>query len=440
MGIDVMDSLAKDVANILIKYPLCNRCLGRLYANLGRGLDNAERGKALKIYIVMELHKRVLEGDSSALDKLKLVIPNIKMPLQPLLNTLRINAEDKTVNEMKRCFVCNDIIDELIDSYSKRIAQLIVEKPRRSFLIGVVVPSDVLEREISIVEEYQIMHWESIKRELKREIGKRVQQMTKVNVDFSKPDVIYIVDLIHNSIRIESPSLLIFGYYLKLGRNISQNAWIRKDGSRKYPLSVEDAVRSASFTVGANDVALHIAGREDADVRVLGNGRPLVIEFKNPLKRDVSLSELENALNSFSRWIEFRITMSVGREFVSRLKQSASASFKIYRAVFLTEKSIDPGKVTELEEYFKGLVVRQRTPLRVLGRKKDSIRKRRVFLVKILQLAPNLFEALIKCEGGLYVKELINGDSGRTSPSFSEFLGVKTTCLKLDVLYVHEYI
>jgi len=47
---------------------------------------------------------------------------------------------------------------------------------------------------------------------------------------------------------------------------------------------------------------------------------------------------------------------------------------------------------------------------------------------------------LIKCEGGLYVKELISGDNGRTVPSFSSVLNTKALCLSLDVLYVHEYI
>lgn len=434
-----MSVLVREVISILSKYPLCDRCLGRLYANLGRGLDNAERGRALKIYVVMELHRRILEGDSTALNELKLVIPNIKIPLQTLISTLKVDIDSQAMSGVKKCFVCNDAADELINHYSRQIAQHIIDTSRRSFLVGVVVPNDVLEREASLVKEYRIVYWESIKRELKREIGKKVQQIAGVNVDFSRPDTVYIVDLIHNTIKVESPSLLVFGYYLKLGRNISQNTWIRRNGSKKYPLSIEDAVRSASSIVGASSVALHIAGREDVDVRVLGNGRPMVMEFRNPLKREVSLDELEKTLNRFSRWIVFRTVMNVSREFVSRLKQSAS-TFKIYRAVVLSEKPVDSSKLAELEQYFRGLVVQQRTPLRVLGRRKNIVRRRRVLSVKIIQLTPNLFEAFIKCEGGLYVKELVSGDGGRTTPSFSEFLESKTVCIELDVLYVHEYI
>lgn len=35
---------------------------------------------------------------------------------------------------------------------------------------------------------------------------------------------------------------------------------------------------------GADEVLLHGSGREDIDVRMLGRGRPFILEFKNPKK------------------------------------------------------------------------------------------------------------------------------------------------------------
>jgi len=49
-----------------------------------------------------------------------------------------------------------------------------------------------------------------------------------------------------------------------------------------------------------------------------------------------------------------------------------------------------------------------------------------------------VFEALIHCDGGLYVKELVHGDNGRTTPSFSEYLGKKLIPFELDVVYVED--
>jgi tRNA pseudouridine synthase 10 len=39
-------------------------------------------------------------------------------------------------------------------------------------------------------------------------------------------------------------------------------------------------------------------------------------------------------------------------------------------------------------------------------------------------------------EGGLYVKELVSGDDGRTEPSLAGLLGVEATVTALDVLTV----
>ena len=39
------------------KYPLCDHCLGRLFARVGYALENYERGRALKDVIFLMLHR-----------------------------------------------------------------------------------------------------------------------------------------------------------------------------------------------------------------------------------------------------------------------------------------------------------------------------------------------------------------------------------------------
>ncbi|MEM2906597.1 MAG: hypothetical protein QW739_00755, partial [Candidatus Odinarchaeota archaeon] len=56
--------------------------------------------------------------------------------------------------------------------------------------------------------------------------------------------------------------------------------------------------------------------------------------------------------------------------------------------------------------------------------------------VKIKRLSDNKLELVVDCQGGLYVKELVSGDDGRTKPSLSEILGVEAKCIQLDVLNV----
>ena len=45
---------------------------------------------------------------------------------------------------------------------------------------------------------------------------------------------------------------------------------------------IGDEIKSEIF--GADEVYLHGSGREDIDVRMLGNGRPFILEFINPRK------------------------------------------------------------------------------------------------------------------------------------------------------------
>jgi tRNA pseudouridine synthase 10 len=59
-----------------------------------------------------------------------------------------------------------------------------------------------------------------------------------------------------------------------------------------------------------------------------------------------------------------------------------------------------------------------------------------LYWVKVKKVSPKLAELQIRCQGGLYVKELVSGDEGRTVPSVSQLLGNRAKPLKLDVLNV----
>jgi len=426
-----------DIANnILRKYCLCDRCLGRLFASLGRGLSNDERGKAIKIALVLELHKRYLDGDKDALKQLVELSPNIGPIAVNLIKNLGIEIEYTP----RTCFICDNKIDDIIDRYSQKIADIINERHINSFVLGIKGVTSYIRKEESIANEFKLLYWENIKRELKREIGKKIQMITNAKVDFLNPEAMIIIDIDRDRIYIEAPSLLIYGRYWKLGRMISQNIWLTKNGIKKYPLSIEEIVKMLIKDGFGDDVVLHIAGREDVDVRTLGSGRPFVLEIKRPRKRNFDIKDIENRLNSISRWLKFEFNMFVDRDFVSRIKRGCRTSYKIYRAIVIADRDLSIEDIKKLEEFFRDRIIEQRTPTRVLRRKKDVLRRRKVFEIKTRVISPRIFEALIKCEGGLYVKELISGDNGRTVPSFSSVLNANTLCLTLDVLYVHEYI
>jgi len=81
-------------------------------------------------------------------------------------------------------------------------------------------------------------------------------------------------------------------------------------------------------------------------------------------------------------------------------------------------------------------MIRQKTPRRVLHRRANLTREKYIYKVEVKKLTPKMAEIRIRCQGGLYIKELVTGDEGRTIPSVSQILNVNARPLELDVLEV----
>jgi tRNA pseudouridine synthase 10 len=71
-----------------------------------------------------------------------------------------------------------------------------------------------------------------------------------------------------------------------------------------------------------------------------------------------------------------------------------------------------------------------------LHRRADLTREKYIYKVKVKKVSLKRAEMEIRCQGGLYVKELVSGDEGRTTPNISELLGNRAKPLKLDVLNI----
>jgi tRNA pseudouridine synthase 10 len=123
------------------------------------------------------------------------------------------------------------------------------------------------------------------------------------------------------------------------------------------------------------------------------------------------------------------------REVVRKLKKAESAQ-KEYRVRIEFEREVPDSKMRLLEEKLTGATIKQQTPIRVLHRRADLTREKYIYKVKVKKVAPKQAEMIIRCQGGLYVKELVSGDVGRTVPSVAELFGTGAKPLKLDVLKV----
>jgi len=272
--------------------------------------------------------------------------------------------------------------------------------------------------------------------------------MAPKEVDYRKPDIVVLINSFTNHIRLQVNPLYVVGRYRKLVRGIPQSRWICKEcggkgcescnwTGKKYQESVEEliGIPILKMTRG-KEIAFHGAGREDIDARMLGSGRPFVLEIKKPQKRFIDLQKLEQKINESAKGkIEVNKLCFGDKDVVRRLKR-AEAAEKVYRAVMEFDREVSDEELETIERTLSNATAHQQTPQRVLHRRADLTREKYIYEAKVKRLSRNRSEIRVRCQGGLYIKELITGDEGRTEPSVASILNVKATPLQLDVLKV----
>jgi tRNA pseudouridine synthase 10 len=169
---------------------------------------------------------------------------------------------------------------------------------------------------------------------------------------------------------------------------------------------------------------------------MLGNGRPFVIEIAAPKKRFLDLKKMEDAVNANGvNKVEVSGLRVANRDVVRKLKGDESKQ-KEYRVFIEFENKITAKDMRFLEKSLTNVMIKQDTPVRVLHRRADLTREKYIYDVGVKKLSPRKAEMRLRCQGGLYVKELVTGDEGRTVPSVSELLKNKAKPMDLDVLNI----
>jgi tRNA pseudouridine synthase 10 len=440
-----MDVLEK-AYEILSKYPLCDNCLGRQFALLGYSMENNVRGNALKVSLTMQANDLAQEKKVEGTKRLKILASKgFSREAQETLKHLKKRlAKD---NDALRCCLCDGKF-ELVDSLTQKALQAIEGYEFTTFLVGIELPLQVEEREDEFNAAVNVGYGESMKHEFGRLLGKAVAKHTGKEADYLKPDIVFVFNPFLESVRLQVNPLFVAGRYRKLVRTIPQSKWFcsscRGRGCEKcggtgklYPESVEELSSKPLLEVTLGEEAfLHASGREDIDARMLGTGRPFVIEVSKPKKRFVNLKQIEAQVNASAVGkVEVSGLRFTTKDVVRHLKNGEGAQ-KEYQ--LLAEFENDPSEkdLRTIEEKLSGICIKQQTPLRVLHRRADLIREKYIYQVKVKKLSLKRALMEIRCQGGLYVKELVSGDEGRTNPNVSDLLNNRAKTLKLDVLNV----
>ena len=440
-----MDILAS-ASCMLEKYPLCDNCLGRQFALLGHGVENDDRGKAMKLVLTLRAHASALSGDKEGVKSLKLLARNgFFSPAKELLHEMGVPVPTKHVPA--ECCLCSDTFKGKTDLAIKAV-QLLEEFEYSNFLVGTELPAKVAEREDEFRAEFEVRHGENMRNEFGRVIGKEVAKQTGKVVEFKRPEMVVLVNPFEKKVWLQPNPLFVSGRYRKTVRDIPQSKWFcstchgkgcEKCGwtGKMYQESVQEIIEGPFLkATGGLKSSFHASGREDIDARMLGTGRPFVIEITRPKKRFLNLGQLRDEVNVAGKGKVRVSNLKEADKTVVRSLKKGESTQKEYRVLIEFENEITDKAVHKVKRDLTNILIKQQTPLRVVHRRADITRERYIYEVDVKKLSPKKAEMKIRCQGGLYVKELVTGDEGRTIPSVSAILKNKAKPLKLDVLEV----
>lgn len=386
-------------------YHLCDSCLGRLFRQIEKGSTNKQKG-----------------------------------------TLIRNNLKQSKKTHAKDCWLCEGLTGET-DHFVDLISDALKEYEFDTFLIGSKIDEDIVEREKELWDFISSEDFEPIKMEINREVGKILEEKLGKTVDFEKPDITVIVDTAFDVVNLQIRPLFIYGRYKKFERGIPQTKWpcriCRGKGcsscnytGKMYETSVEELIsKKALKRTKGNDESFHGCGREDIDALMLGSGRPFVLEIKNPKKRTIDLAILTSEINSYTKdRVEISNLRFSDRKEIARIK---NAEFqKTYYIVIEGEKPIKKEKLKEVAQILQGKTIKQLTPTRVAHRRANKIRERKIYNCELESVEGSIARLTIETQSGTYIKELVSGDSGRTTPNISEMIGIPCKVKELDVIEI----
>jgi tRNA pseudouridine synthase 10 len=384
---------------------LCPECFGRCFGRLGHGLTNPQRAERL----------------AGALG----------------------GAPPPAGGD---CSVCGGTFDRL-PTWVDRVLRAAEGYEWHRFTCGSRWDPERLAREEAVWAEVGTEWGESARAAFNRELGKLVERRTGASGGPERPDVVFLADL---PVGLVQPTVLpvyLRGRYRKLDRTLPQTRWPCRrcrgrgctacEGTGKtYPTSVEEVIAAPFLrATGAEGSRFHGMGREDIDARMLGRGRPFVLELLRPRRRTVDLRALDSELaQSAVGRVEVIDLAPCEADEVVRVKESSPE--KSYRVGVVGEASL--AKVNEALTVAVSRAIAQRTPTRVAHRRSDRVRTRRVVAAQVVDAAPGRFTLELRTEAGTYVKEWVEGDGGRTEPSLAGLVGAPLKVDFLDVMEIHD--
>ncbi|GFP80133.1 putative tRNA pseudouridine synthase pus10 [Phtheirospermum japonicum] len=231
--------------------------------------------------------------------------------------------------------------------------------------------------------------------------------------------------------------IYIGGRYLKYSRNVSQSRWIIDD-ERMGEASVEEIIGGHILPICRGDsYKFHAAGREDIDVRMLGTGRPFLVEIQNARQfpSDELIKDIEMKINSLeSKFVRVKNLKFLGSQGWELMREGEAEKQKQYAALVWISRPLNDDDAHALLS-LKDMQILQKTPVRVLHRRSPLEREKTIHWMRTERIAGSSHYFLLQLctQAGTYIKEFVHGDLGRTHPSVGSILGCRAEIVQLDV-------
>lgn len=403
-GFEVTDAV-REVARRAAARPLCEECFGRVFGRYGHGLSNPQRARLLRA-----------------------AIPELPAPASG------------------PCVICQGTFDRL-DRWVERSLAAAEGIEWHRFSCGSRWDPERLATEEALWTEAATTWGESARGAFNRELGKRIEACTGAAGGPDHPEIVLLADLPLGRVEVTVLPFYAQGRYRKLDRTLPQTRWpCRRCAGRgcttchgtgkTYAESVEELVGAPLLkATGGLDTRFHGMGREDIDARMLGQGRPFVIEVRRPARRRVDLAAIatEIGVTSGGRVEVEGLAPAEGADVV-RVKEAAPQ--KSYRVA--VTGAVPVAKIKEVLSLVAGREIAQRTPTRVAHRRADRVRARRIVAAQLVSADAEGFTLDLRADAGTYVKEWVEGDGGRTEPSLAGLLATPLHVAALDVLEIHD--
>lgn len=221
---------------------------------------------------------------------------------------------------------------------------------------------------------------------------------------------------------------------------MSQTRWIIDD-ERMGEASVEEIIGGNILPMCLGDnYKFHAAGREDINVRMLGSGRPFLVEIQNSrhVPSEALIKEIEVKINNLeNKLVRVKNLKLVDSHGWSLMQEGEEEKQKQYAALVWIDRPLKDEDMQAISS-LKDKKILQRTPIRVLHRRSPLEREKIIHWMKIEKIAGSsqYFLLHLCTQAGTYIKEFVHGDLGRTHPSVGSILGCRAEILQLDVTEV----